>query len=285
MPVPNKKASHLIRRIKRKAMTLNCNWRCFQQTDPLASYPKMIVTTFYDVEGDYAMPGQNAASVEAVGKILEIEHKYNIRSTYNVVGKYALDHPDIIRSIAEAGNELASHSFDHSVLNSLSAEGADKNIELARECFKELGFHIEGHRSPQSEWNYNVARSLFARQYSWNAENGDQPHPFRLLGKGSKSLWRFPIVDDDWCYERERLSPVSAIERWTSILTELKGRQKYAAIGFHPWVEAPRERMSVLQEFFHWLSEQKDIQVMPFGDVLRMIQSDDQRPVTAANES
>ena len=259
------------KRLKRKAQALRCEHACSRQPDPLADHPNMIVTTFYDVEGDYAMPGQTAASIATVPRILEIEKRHGIRSTYNVVARYALDAPDLIGDIASAGHEIASHSYDHTVLDGLSASEDEDNLRRTRSTFQELGFDICGHRSPQSVWNSNVLRSLLSEGYSWSAENGREPNPYRLRIDGGRALWRFPIADDDWCYQREKLKPREALDRWKLRIRDARARQKYAAIGFHPWVEASSDRLAVLDEFFHWLSEEDGLEVLPFGEVLRLV--------------
>jgi hypothetical protein len=43
------------------------------------------------------------------------------------------------------------------------------------------------------------------------------------------------------------------------------------AIGFHAWVEAARDRLAALDEFFHWLVSQDGVRVMPFGEVLAVM--------------
>jgi len=273
-----------LKRLRRKAQSLRCEHACSRQTNPLAGHPNMIVTTFYDVEGDYAMPGQSAASIETVGRILEIEKRYGIRSTYNVVARYAQDAPDLVAEIHSAGHEIASHSYDHTILRGLSASEIGDNLRRTKAIFQQLGLNIRGHRSPQSAWNGHVLRSLIAEGYTWSSEDGREPYPYRIRVNDGKELWRFPITDDDWCYEQDHLTPRAVLERWQLKVRQARESQKYAAIGFHPWVEASADRLVVLEEFFHWLSEEDGLQLLPFGDVLRMIRKHDDLAHAGANE-
>ena len=275
--------SYLIKRVKRKVQALRYERICSRQSDPLAAHPGMIVTTFYDVEGDYAMPGKSAASIETVGKILEIEKRYGIRSTYNVVARYALDAPDLMAEIRSAGNEIASHSYDHTILTHLKAAEITDHLRRTKMTFRQLGLDIVGHRSPQSTWDDRVLRSLMAEGYTWSAENGAEPYPYRIREIGGAVLWRFPVTDDDWCYEGEHLRPNAVLQRWQLRIREARGRRKFTAIGFHPWVEASPDRLAVLEEFFRWLTEQDGLQLLPFGDVVRMI-SQQERSVGAADD-
>src|SRR4051794_32993650 len=64
-------------------------WLCASQANPLSSHPKTIVTTFYDFEGNYGMTGATDRCLGAMPRILEIERRHGIRSTYNIVALYA----------------------------------------------------------------------------------------------------------------------------------------------------------------------------------------------------
>jgi peptidoglycan/xylan/chitin deacetylase (PgdA/CDA1 family) len=275
--------SRNLKRLGRKAQTLRSEHVCSRQSDPLAGQPNMTVTIFYDVEGDYAMPGQSAASIEAVGQILEMEKRHGIRSTYNVVARYALDAPDIVTEIRDAGHEIASHSYDHTVLSGLSTGEIADNLRRTKSTFQQLGIDICGHRSPQSAWNGNVLSSLIAEGYTWSAEDGREPYPYRIRMNDGKELWRFPTADDDWCYQQNHLTPRAALERWQQRIRQARDHQTYVAIGFHPWVEASADRLAVLDEFFHWLSEEDGLQVLPFGDVLGMIRKQNRRAFAGAD--
>jgi len=259
-------------RVRRRVQGLACERVCRRQADPLAGNSKTIVTTFYDVEGDYAMPGQSRASINALGRILEIEAVYGIQSTFNIVARFASDISDLIPTILRGGHEIASHSYDHTVLNRLSNKQLSDNVRRCREIFGELGVSIHGHRSPQSAWNWKLMSILANEGYSWNAEDGREPHPYRIPSRTGTSFWRFPVTDDDWYYERDRFSPGQVLSIWKDQIGRARRHRQYTAIGFHPWVEASDERLTILEEFLHWLSEQEDIEILPFGKVLSLIQ-------------
>jgi len=245
-----------------------------RQPDPLATQTGTIVTIFYDVEGNYAMPGQSAACVGTAWKILEIEARLGIRSTYNMVARLAQEAPDLVAAIARAGSELASHSLDHQVLIRLPHDALADNIRRTRDAFAGLGVRVIGHRSPQSAWNRRLMELLRAEGFRWSAEDGTEPHPYRLAGEPGNALWRFPVADDDWHYGRDPdVRPSVVLARWQSCVRRaVAARRRHIAIGFHPWVEAPRDRFAVFETFMHWLREQRDIRVMPFREVLELME-------------
>lgn len=258
-------------RVRRQVRSRRCARQCARQIDALADRDGLIVTAFYDVEGNYAREGATASEIESVGRILEIENRHGIRSTYNIVARLALDTPQLVAAIRAAGNEIASHSYDHSILTRLGRTALGANLRETTRTFEDLGVTIRGHRSPQSAWDGRVLDALLAGGYAWSAENGPEPYPYRIRERDGKALWRFPVAADDWQYESERLSPGRMLERWRRQVEEARGRRSHLALGFHPWVEASPDRLSVLEEFFHWLAEQDEIEVMPFGDVLRLL--------------
>ncbi len=268
--------------MSRRLQRLRCERLCATEGNPLASRPGLIVTTFYDVEGDYARAGQTANEIGAIGRILEIEKRHGIRSTYNVVARFASDAPEVVAAVRGAGHEIASHSYDHSILSRLSPAALADNVRCSRRTFRELGLEVVGHRSPQSDWNDRLLDALVADGYAWSAENGQEPHPYRIRRALGRELWRFPVADDDWWYESDGLSPAAMVQRWRGRILGARGNRKHVALGFHAWVESRPERLAALDEFFGWLVEQHGVEVMPFGAVLRLLSGAAmQRPAAA----
>lgn len=259
-----------LKRVGRRLQRRRCERLCAREADPFVLRRGLIVTTFYDVEGDYARAGQTANEVEAIGRILEIERRHGIRSTYNVVARFARDVPEVVAAVRRAGHEIASHSYDHSILSRLAPAALVDNVRRTRQTFRELGIEISGHRSPQSDWNDGLLGALLDHGFVWSAENGNEPHPYRIRCARGRELWRFPVADDDWSYEADGLSPGAMLQRWRNRILAAFGARKHVALGFHAWVESPRSRLAALDEFFGWLVEQDGVEVMPFGDALKL---------------
>jgi peptidoglycan/xylan/chitin deacetylase (PgdA/CDA1 family) len=258
-----------LKRVRRRVQRLRCEQCCARQANPLADHPGTIVTTFYDVEGAWARAGMNRIEADTVARILEIERRCGIRSTYNVVGRFARSAPDLIAAIHGAGNEIASHSDDHSILTRLARGEIGANLRDAKGALESLGIEVIGHRSPQSDWDDRVLDALVELGFSWSAENGSEPYPYRIRS-GAKALWRFAVAIDDWAYEAEGITPAAMLERWQLEVGKARGRRTHVAIGFHAWVEAGPGRLAALEDFFHWLAAEEHVTVLPFGDVLRL---------------
>lgn len=265
----------LTRKITNRVKQLYCSSASDRQSNILSVPEKLVVTTFYDVEGDYAIQNMTQPCFRALTKIVELEESLGIKSTYNIVAKFAEEAPQLFRDIENAGHEIASHSYNHKVLTSLNARECRDNIYNTRKAFDSMGLSVKGHRSPQSMWNLNVLKALYDTGFTWNAENGRADIPFHLpvsLVHKNESLWRLPISIDDWAYEGRAAKPEEVLDMWKLYVSKkLEEGGGYLAIGFHPWVEEPVDRYEVFSEFMKWLSLNEDIVIMPFGEVINNI--------------
>jgi peptidoglycan-N-acetylglucosamine deacetylase len=246
---------------------------CARHENPLRHHDRPVVTTFFDVEGDYAMPGMSGACIGQVEKILKIQDDAGIRSTYNVVAHLALDAPSMVADIRDAGHEIASHSFAHRVLSRMSTRELTSDIRLTRAAFERLGVCVSGHRSPQSSWTRGLLDELALQKFRWNAEDGAEPHPYPAASASGRQLWRFPVRDDDWHYEASGTKPAALLQRWQATVEAHVLAGRYVAIGFHPWVQRHPDRLSAFKDFMCWLREYPGIDLLPFGRVLELIEA------------
>ncbi len=90
------------------------------------------------------------STVEAeVGRVLELLAAGDVRATFFVVGDVARRHPELIRRIAAAGHELASHGDTHRKVASQSrAEFAEDVRRSAGELESRAGTRVRGYRAP-----------------------------------------------------------------------------------------------------------------------------------------
>ena len=249
-------------RAKQKARSQSCGFSAVAN--------QLTITTFYDVEGDYAIDGMHKPCFSALEKIATIEQDCGIKSSYNVVAKLALEAPDLFRELEKNGHEISSHSLDHRVLTRLSATERKHSIYEAKKIFDDLGVNVIGHRSPQSSWDFAIVKDLKAAGYQWNAENDKNRVPYMISHAASedKALWRMPVTMDDWWYEGDGLRPAQVLEQWQSKIIEEQKTGGCISIGFHPWVEYPGERLEAFEEFMRWISQREGVRTMPFKQLL-----------------
>ncbi len=93
-------------------------------------------------------------------RILELMDRHDVRSTYFVLGWVADKVPALIRRIADAGHEIASHGYGHELVYSLSEaafrEDIDRSIKLLQDT---IGADVRGYRAPSfsiTDWAIDI---------------------------------------------------------------------------------------------------------------------------------
>jgi polysaccharide deacetylase family protein (PEP-CTERM system associated) len=81
--------------------------------------------------------------------MLEILEERNARATFFVLGWVAEKRPQLVRSIADAGHEVASHGYGHELVYSLSPGAFRSDVLRSKHCLEDLiGKPIRGYRAP-----------------------------------------------------------------------------------------------------------------------------------------
>lgn len=94
--------------------------------------------------------------VEAqIGRLLELLARHNARGTFFTVGWVAERHPAMIRAIAAAGHELASHTWDHRKVTSQTPAEFRDSIRRTKRVLEDIGgTPVIGFRAP----SYSIVR-------------------------------------------------------------------------------------------------------------------------------
>ncbi len=88
--------------------------------------------------------------VRCTHRILDMLDEAGARATFFVVGALAADHPALIRTIAERGHEIASHSYAHRLLTELSPAELAADLLRSKHALESLtGEAVIGFRAPE----------------------------------------------------------------------------------------------------------------------------------------
>jgi polysaccharide deacetylase family protein (PEP-CTERM system associated) len=86
---------------------------------------------------------------ESVDKILTLLNDRKTSATFFVLGWVAKNEPDVVKRIAEAGHEIASHGMSHRMLTRLSPEEFRSDLQDSRKTLEDLtGRKVIGYRAP-----------------------------------------------------------------------------------------------------------------------------------------
>ena len=126
------------------------------------------------------LPSRLEPSVERLLTLLE-EHR--VRGTFFVLGWVAERHPELVRRIARAGHEIASHGWWHRPLPELSRDEFREDVRSSRSFLEDVtGRRVHGFRAPSfslvpgQEWVYEV---LLEEGYRYDSS----VMPARTLGR------------------------------------------------------------------------------------------------------
>ena len=84
-------------------------------------------------------------------RLLEILKRYDVRSTFFMVGEAAMKRPDLVRRVAEEGHTIGNHSWDHATFPLLS--GRERRLQMRR-CAKVLEPYGRRLFRPMRSWAF-----------------------------------------------------------------------------------------------------------------------------------
>lgn len=127
---------------------------------------------------------------EQTDRILKVLAQYNARATFCVVGSRVEGYADVLKRTVAQGNEIASHTWDHKKLTTLSVKSIRSQLSRTSQAVKEIaGFEIRALRPPYGSTNKNV-RSVCKDSgmyvITWNIDTLDWKN--RNTGKTRKAI-------------------------------------------------------------------------------------------------
>jgi polysaccharide deacetylase family protein (PEP-CTERM system associated) len=152
------------------------------------------------------LPARDPATV---ARLLELLAEHNQRATFFATGRFASEFPAVVRSIAAAGHEIASHGFDHIPIHRLGGP-----VPFREDLRRSLGvLHaltdqpVLGYRAPcwsirdeNRRWVLETLAveglaydsSAFAWGLALGARARTPTAPHRVSLTGGRSIWEVP---------------------------------------------------------------------------------------------
>lgn len=187
-----------------------------------------------------------------VGVILDLLAKHDTSATFFTLGWIAERYPELVRRIADAGHEVASHGYAHERVSMQTRESFLSDLVLAKAVLEDVtGKSITGYRAPSfsigktNTWAHDCivetghiySSSIYPVQHD-HYGNPDAPRfPYRL----QNGLLEVPITTMRWLGRNWpaggggyfRLLPY-ALSRW-QIGKVNRDDHRAAIFYFHPW--------------------------------------------------
>jgi polysaccharide deacetylase family protein (PEP-CTERM system associated) len=108
--------------------------------------------------------GQESRVARNTSRILELLEEHGARATFFVLGWVAERQPELIRRIAAAGHEIASHGYGHDLLYTLTPAEFRADVERGKKLLEDLtGQRVTGYRAPSfsiTDWAVGILQEL-----------------------------------------------------------------------------------------------------------------------------
>ena len=149
---------------------------------------------------------------ENVDRLLDMLARHRVVGTFFTLGWIAKRHPRVVKRIAQAGHEIASHGWWHRKVTALTASEFREDVRLSKEVLEDItGIRVLGFRAPSfsivpgREWAIDV---LIEEQYAYDSsmfpvrrpEYGypDAPPIAHVIERPAGRLCEFPLATTVW---------------------------------------------------------------------------------------
>lgn len=136
-----------------------------------------------------------------VPRLLRLLERRGVTATFFVPGFTADTYPDMVRSIADAGHEIAHHGYLHEPMQGITAEQEAAYLDRGLAALDRLGVTPVGYRAPWWELNWHSPDLLVQRGFSYDSSLLDGDVPYRFVPEsGHGNLVEIPVdwALDDW---------------------------------------------------------------------------------------
>ena len=186
--------------------------------------------------------------------VLALFAEAGVSATFFTLGWVAERYPALMRRVADAGHEVASHGYDHARVFTLSAEAFRADLRRSRALLEDAsGQRVIGYRAPSFSIDQRTpwAHAILAEEgYRYSSSVAPIRHDHYGWPESPRFAWR-PVVGSDLLelpvttaeFGGRRLAAGGGgffrllpygFSRWA--IRQVNGRQKRPAIiYFHPW--------------------------------------------------
>jgi peptidoglycan/xylan/chitin deacetylase (PgdA/CDA1 family) len=136
--------------------------------------------------------GQHFTVVDVLPRLLDILARRQMKATFFVEGLNAEMYPQALRTIVDAGHEVAVHAWRHEEWAALPAESELALLERATEAMRAIDIEPTGFRPPGGGLTERTLQLLGEHGYSYVSPAGERAG---LLEGLAVLPFRWPLVD------------------------------------------------------------------------------------------
>ena len=230
------------------------------------------------------MSHQSYGPLVGVPRILALLKRHDIEATFFVPGYSAQRYPQVVRSIAEAGHEIAHHSYFHENTAGMDEKTEAAMLDLGLRALRDVaGVRPEGYRAPMWEMNYHTPRLLAERGFRYDSSLMDSDHPYLLAvdeHPQAGTLVEVPVSWglDDWeqyAFLPDLIgsgvieSPAKALELWVLELEAMHRLGAAFVLCCHPFLSGRPSRAEALERLIERMKSLDGLWITTVGEVAR----------------
>jgi peptidoglycan/xylan/chitin deacetylase (PgdA/CDA1 family) len=250
----------------------------------------MLTTDISAISRMTPMSHQSYGPLVGVPRILGLLKRHDITATFFIPGYSAHRYPDVVRAIADAGHEIAHHSYFHENTIGMDEKTEAAMIDLGLRALHDVaGVKPDGYRAPMWELNYHTPKLLADRGFLYDSSLMDSDYPYVLAVEGAirsdgspaaADLVEVPVSWglDDW--EQYAYlpgltgsglieSPAKALEMWTLELEAMYRLGAVFVLCCHPFLSGRPSRAEALERLIERMKSLAGLWTTTVGEVAR----------------
>ena len=114
-------------------------------------------------------------------QVLALLQRYQVTATFSMIGMHVAAYPQLAQAVADAGHQIANHTWNHADLASLGNSAVDDELVMASEAiYAAAGMRPAFFRAPYGSWSAAVLRQCEQMQMvpvDWSVDPQDWSMP------------------------------------------------------------------------------------------------------------
>ena len=197
-------------------------------------------------------------------RLLEGLGRHNAKATVLANGAVAERYPETIKAVADAGHEVASHSYTMDVIPALLSEDEEKkNIDRCTSLLEQAsGKKIVGWISPRATSTIRTPNMLSRAGYRWYGDTLEDDLPYVLSFEG-RPIVAIPLQTDvnDMPFMKHGSVPMTTLDAFEQNLrlSEQSSRAEVIDVTLHCHIFGHRRGASFFAKIVELASQSKDV--------------------------
>ncbi|MER7179427.1 polysaccharide deacetylase [Streptomyces hyaluromycini] len=245
------------------------------------------VLSMGEAYAEHAMTMTHQAFGPDVGvpRILGILQELEVPATFYFPGWVAERRPGLVERVAEAGHEIAHHSYSHVPASSMTADEERRDFERALQVFKDIGVPVYGHRAGLWEASWRTASLVAEYGLLYDSSMMNDDRPYRVPTDKGEIVELPPHWSlDDW--EQYAFlpapqigtvmeNPLNVLSMWKHELDAMRRHQCLFMLTNHPFLTGRPGRAEALRSLIEYGKSCGDVDFLSCRQVAERARGDE----------